>query len=125
MKAKSCFSTIMDPYRAGIEIAEELVPFHPEVIFLFSTIHYDGSPELVEGIYDVLESDDIILIGTTGDGFYERSQVAGAGVSALALDSGGSIKWHLSYESGLGATPCETTKRCVDRVNASCESSCG
>ena len=122
MKAKSCFSTVLDPYRAGIEIAEELVAFHPEVIFLFSTIHYEGSPELLEAIYDVLESDEIILIGNTGDGIYERSQVAGAGVSALALNTDGAVKWHLSYEPGLGVAPHDTTKRCINRINEACTS---
>ena len=122
MKVKSCFSTNMDPYRAGIEIGAELAGIHPEVIFLFPTIHYEGSSELVEAIYDVLEADDTVLIGNTGDGFYERNKVANAGVSALGVNSGGAVRWHVVYESGVGEAPYEAAKRCVDRLNQACKS---
>ena len=123
MKAKSCFSTNMDPYRAGIEIGEELIEINPEIIFLFPTIHYKGSSELTEAIYDVLETDDTVLIGNTGDGFYEANKVAGVGVSALGINSGGSIKWLLAYESGVGESPFETTKHCISRLNKLCKPS--
>ncbi|MCD4654169.1 hypothetical protein K8T06_09550, partial [bacterium] len=66
MKTRSCYSINLDPYRAGIEIGEKIVDIRPEVIFLFSSIHYNGSPELAEAIYDVLGSNKTILIGNTG-----------------------------------------------------------
>ncbi len=119
MKAVSCFSTNMDPYRAGVEIAEQLVSIQPEVVFLFPTIHYNGSPEMLDGIYDVLESDDIVLIGNTVDGFYEKNKVAGVGVSALALNSGGTVKWHLNHETGVGETPFDSTTKCITKLNES------
>lgn len=123
MKAKSCFSTNMDPYRAGTEIGEALAGLRPEVIFLFSTIHYDGSPELVEAIYDALGSDDTVLIGNTGDGFYERDKIADAGVSALGINTGGSASWYLASEPGVGTTPFEATSRCLARLHEACGSS--
>lgn len=122
IKTRSCFSTNMDPYRAGVEIGESLAGIHPEVIFLFPTIHYRGSPELVEAIYEVLEPEEPVLIGNTGDGFYERNKVANVGVSALGIHSGGSVKWHLASESGLGKAPFDATKRCISSVNEACKS---
>lgn len=122
MKAESCFSMNMDPYRAGIELGEGLVDIRPEVIFLFPTIHYNGSREMAEGIYDVLESDNAVLIGATGDGFYERSKVADVGVAALGIDSAGSVGWRVVHEPGAWSAPYETTRRCMARLNESCKS---
>jgi len=110
----------MDPFRAGLEIAENLLEIQPEIIFLFSSIHYDGSPELTEAIYDVIDSEDLIIIGCSGDGFYERNIVANVGTSALAINSGGAIKWQLEYEKGVGLTPFETTSRCLKRLEKAC-----
>ena len=122
IKARSAHSSHLDPYRAGIEIGEALASLEPEVIFLFPTIHYRGSPELVEAIYAALESDSTVLVGCTGDGFYEIARVAEAGVSALALNSGGAVKWHLAHEPGVGKHPREATERCVMRINQDCDS---
>jgi len=54
VKVKSCFSIKIDPYKAGLEIGEILSEISPEIIFIFPTIHYKGSDELIETIYDVL-----------------------------------------------------------------------
>jgi len=120
MKAVSCFSTNMDPYRAGIELADKLSAIQPEVIFLFPSIHYNGSPEIVEAIFDVLDSESTVLIGNTVDGFYEKNKVAGVGVSALGLNSGGVVKWHLQYGSGVGEAPFDTTANCITGLNEAC-----
>jgi hypothetical protein len=120
LKTKSCYSTNQDPYKAGIEIGEALAEIHPEVIFLFPTIEYNGSPELVEAIFDVLGSDDTVLIGNTGDGFYEHDKVGDAGVSAMGINSEGSVKWHVSCETGVGEKPYDVTKRCMTRLNEAC-----
>lgn len=117
MRARSCFSIKMDPYRAGINIGEELADIRPEVVFLFPSIHYDGSPELVEGIYDALESEETILIGNTGDGFYERNKIADAGVSALGINSNGSVRWRVAHESGVGEAPLDAARRCMKKLN--------
>jgi len=123
VKTVSCFSMNMDPYRAGIELAEKLVAIKPEVVFLFPTIHYNGSTEMVEAIYDVLGSDETILIGNTVDGFYERKKVAGVGVSALGLNSDGGVNWHLKYEKGIGESPFAATEKCINDLNAECGNS--
>ncbi|KQC15099.1 MAG: hypothetical protein APR63_12730 [Desulfuromonas sp. SDB] len=117
MKAKSHYSTITDPYRAGIELAEQIADIKPEALFIFPTIHYRGSPELVEAIYDVMENDELILIGLTGDGFYEQHKVANAGVSALGINSSNKIKWNIHYETGLDAKPFQTAKNCLSKLN--------
>ncbi len=121
MKALSCFSTNMNPYRAGIELAEKLVSIKPEIIFLFPSIHYQGSSEMLDAIYDVLESDQTVLIGNTVDGFYEKNKVASVGVSALGLNSDGAVKWHLEYGDKIKEKPFEVTKSCMNNLNEKCE----
>lgn len=119
MKVKSCYSTQLDPYRAGAEIGEQLAEIQPEVVFLFPTIHYGGSPELAEALYDALGSDDAIVFGNSGDGFYERDKVAEVGVSALGISTNGLARWRVEHEAGLGADPRGTTMRCMERLHAS------
>jgi len=120
MKTQSTFSQNMDPYRAGLEIAGVLEGIEPEIIFLFSSIHYNGSEELAEAIYDVIDRDNLIVIGCTGDGFYERNMVANIGASALAINSNGAVQWRLDQEEGIGLSPFETTKRCFARLTKAC-----
>lgn len=120
LRSRSASTTKRDPYRAGVELAEQLAEIEPEVIFLFLSIHYEGSPELVEAIYDVLGNRDLVLIGTTGEGFYEKNRVADVGASALALHTGGAITWRLAHESGVGQKPREATLRCLDRLRKEC-----
>ncbi len=113
----------MDPYRAGIKIAENLQGIDPEIIFLFSSIHYGGSQELTEAIYDVIDSDELIIIGCSGDGFYERNIAANVGASALAVNSRGSVHWHLEQESNIGQKPFVAARRCIKRLNQACPDS--
>lgn len=120
MKVKSCFSVNLDPYRAGVEIGDELAAMHPEVVFLFSSIHYDGSSLLLEGIYDALPSQETVLIGSSGDGFYEKNKVAGVGASALGINGGGAVRWLLDTQSGLETEPFDATRQCLERLNAAC-----
>ncbi len=120
MNVKSCFSVNMDPYRAGVEIGEQLADSNPEVIFLFPTIHYQGSPELLEAIYEELGSDEVILIGNTGSGFFEQHKVGNIGVAALAINSQKAIKWHLSLEDGAQKDPDGATKRCLQSLRQAC-----
>lgn len=122
MKAVSCFSTQMDPYRAGLEIGEGLIAINPEVIFLVTSIHYGGSPELTSGIYDALGNDHVVLIGNTGDGFYERNKVADFGVSAMGINSEGVARWHLASASGVGEAPREASRKCMEQLSVACDS---
>ncbi len=120
MNTKSCFSVNMDPYRAGVEIGEQLADINPEVIFLFSSIHYKGSPELLEAIYDELGSNDLVLIGNTSDGFFEQHKVGNIGVAALAINTDNTIKWHLTLEPGAEKDPEGATKRCLENLRQAC-----
>ena len=120
LRFASCSSTNLDPYRAGVEIGEHLAGLDPEVVFLFTSIHYQGSPELLEGIYDVLESDQVVIFGNTGDGFYELRNVAGSGAAALAINTGGACTWHISVETGVSAKPYAVTRQCLENLQTQC-----
>ena len=110
----------MNSYRAGVEIGSELRSIDPEVVFLFASIHFTEMPALLEAVYDALESESVVLIGGTGDGFYERTRVAAAGVSALALNSEGAVRWHIDKQMDLRADPKKATQACLERLNHAC-----
>lgn len=120
MLVKSCISCNLDPYKAGVEIAEQLAEIQPEVIFLFSSIHYQGSPELLESLYAELSPCVPILIGNTGDGIYAKEAVADIGVSALAINTGGKAHWHVVLRHGLQEHPFECAEDCLRTVLAEC-----
>ncbi len=122
MKAKSASSIYMDPYRAGVQLAEEIAEIKPEVIFLFSSVNYGLSSELTEAIYDVIGNDELIIIGTTGDGFYESNRISDVGAAALGLNSGGKIRWFLDYETGVEKNTRSATEKCIDRIYSRIES---
>ena len=119
MNAKSCHSSILDPYRAGIEIGKQLKPIDPEIIFLFSSIHYAASPELMESIYDALESEPVI-IGNTGDGFYEMETVSNTGVVALGINSNNHMRWHLAIEQNAQQNPENAALGCLQQLKKAC-----
>ena len=121
MKAKSLFTSRIDPYRAGSEIAEALAEIDPEIIFIFTSIHYEGSGDLAEAMYDILDNDDLIILGCTGDGFFSREGIGEVGLSALAINSEGKIQWHLAVETGIGENPYDTTIRLMERLGKACE----
>ena len=66
MRAFSAGTKIPDAYRAGAYLGEQLKPLMPEVVFLFTTIDYGDSEEILEGLHDGLEH-DCIVIGSSGD----------------------------------------------------------
>ncbi len=119
MKAVSTSTNSLDAYRAGVELADAMADLNPEIIFLFSTVHYDQPEELVEAIYDTLNNDQLIVIGTTGDGYYESHGVEEVGAAALGLNSGNEVRWHIDLEKGLETSPVEVTERLLDRMVAS------
>lgn len=105
MRSKSASTTIIDPYRAGLTLGAALADIAPEVVFLFCTMHYPSREELVEGLYDGLDDDSVILIGASGDGFLEQSQVADLGACVLGLCSEGKVRWHLASAHGVTQQP--------------------
>lgn len=118
MKACSAATRAADPYRAGLELGAALRDCRPEVVFLFSSIHYSESNELLEGLYESIGRDDLVLIGATGDGFYEGGSVGDVGASVLALDSCGEVRWHLVHGRGLGQDAAGTTRSVLARMHA-------
>jgi len=111
---KSASSSLTDAYRAGSEIGETLRGICPEVILLFTSITFDSDYEgFFSGLYDALETRDVIVFGGTGDGIYETSLTAHYGVSALGFASGGRIRWSASIERGVGNDSEEVSRRCA------------
>ncbi len=119
MKAISTSTNAADPYRAGVELGEVLSAIAPEIVFLFSTVHYENPQELVEGLYDAIENEQLVVIGNSGDGFFETRGVEDIGVAALALNSEGSVRWEISSEAGLQEMPKETATILLERLVAS------
>jgi hypothetical protein len=112
MRGRSVATRQLDPYRAGLELGKGLRELAPEVVFLFSSIHYDGSGELLEGLHDALDAVPI-LIGATGDGFYEAVTVGEIGAAALGLHSDGRVRWRLASASGVSQDVEGTLDRCI------------
>ncbi len=117
MRARSLATRHLDPYRAGLELGEGLAELAPEVVFLFSSIHYGGSRELLEGLFDALPQRPV-LIGATGDGIYEATEVADVGASVLGLTTDGRVSWHLASAGGVTADIESAIERCADDLAA-------
>lgn len=100
MRAKSSSTIVTDPYRAGIALGESLASMSPEVVFLFSSIHY-SVPELLEGLHDALDLDEVIVVGNSGNGFYETTVSSDHGAVVLGLSSDGRVRWRLAYAERL------------------------
>jgi hypothetical protein len=83
-------TTIMNPNKAGRELAEEAVKKlgkQPDFFILFATIHYEecgGFKPLLESIWDVL-SDKTLLIGGNASGFVTSEGCIVKGAVALAV----------------------------------------
>jgi hypothetical protein len=115
MKALSAHTLELDPYRAGVELADALKGIEPEVVLLFSTIYYGDSPELTEALYDVL-GPRLVLIGATGDGFFEKHRAADVGASAIGLSSGGRVRWHVASARGVREDSGGATRKCLTEL---------
>lgn len=88
---------MLDPYRAGLELGETLRGIDPEAVILFPSVHYsEGVEDLFEGLYDGLENRELLVVGGTGDGFYEGSVVESIGVGAMGFSGGGAVEWGLA-----------------------------
>ncbi len=118
MQAKSVYSRQLDPYKAGFELGQAFAPMAPEVVFLFPTIHYGGSPELAEGLYDAVGRPDMVLFGNSGDGCFAQEGSANIGVSALALNSDARVRWRLGVGEGLAQDPEAAVARCWECLPA-------
>jgi len=123
MRAISNTTNIADPYRAGIALGEFLAPFSPEVVFLFSSVHY-SVPELLEGLHDALERNDVIVVGNSGDGLYETAGPADQGAAVLALNSDGRVRWRLERIDGVQENLQDKMRRLMSRLTSEGERPC-
>jgi len=123
MRAVSSSTLITDPYRAGLALGESLVTLAPDVVFLFSSEHF-SVPELLEGLYDSLESDKVIVVGNSGDGFYETGGAADYGAAVLGLNSEGQVRWQLDHITGLKENLDAKFERMIRRLSAGGEMPC-
>lgn len=116
MLALSAFTNLSDPYRAGVALGETLARVRPEVVFLFCSINYGSSADLVEGLNDALDNPELIVIGNSGDGIYQTHVCADIGATALGINSEGSARWYLVSEPGIKAAPAQATQRAWQRL---------
>lgn len=121
MRAISCRTDLVVPYRAGVALGEALAPLQPEVVFLFCSIHC-AVPELLEGLYDALESDEVIVVGNSGDGYYESDGASDIGAAALGLNSSGQVRWRLKQAEQLQNDPEEIARKMFSSLSAHGES---
>jgi hypothetical protein len=114
---KSASTSLADAYRAGSEIGEALKDTSPEVVLLFTSITFASDFEdFFAGLFDGLETRDVIVFGGTGDGIYEASLTAHYGVCALGIASEGSVTWSVAVETGVGADSPGASQRCASRA---------
>ncbi len=111
MEARSAMTLEMDPYRAGVELADALAPIDPDVVFLFSSPDYRDPHELTEAIHDVLDRERLLLIGCTGEGFLETTKVADVGACALGLHLGEQTRMALSAHPNDGSDSAAALER--------------
>ena len=91
MKALSASTQIPNAYRAGVYLGEQLRSLQPEVVLLFSSIDYSANGDILAGLNNGLEQANCLIIGNSGDGFYETQGIGEYGASALALNSEGRV----------------------------------
>ena len=116
MNIRSALTQRTNAYRAGGELAASLHGCDPEVVLIFASIHYlPGYAMLYQGLVEGLSDHGKppLVIGCTGDGVYERQGVANHGACALAIDSGGAVKWSLAMRDGLSRDVVATAEACA------------
>lgn len=109
MKALSASTQIPNAYRAGVFLGQQLRDLAPEVVFLFSSIDYSANNDILAGLNDGLEQ-DCLIIGNSGDGFYETQGIGEYGASALALNSEGRVQWQLKIGHKVTEDPQQATR---------------
>ncbi len=110
MRAQSAQTHQSDPYRAGLELGEALAECAPEVVFLFSSIHYGRDADLAEGVSDALDNPLLLIVGNSGDGIYESGGTLDFGATALGINSEGRARWHLASAGNVKADPAAATR---------------
>ena len=117
MRAVSITTIELDSYNAGRELGEGLAELQPDVVILFSSIHYDFQ-EQYEGLCDGLGTREVTVFGGTGDGFFETDSGAAIGVAALGINGEGAMRSHCHVEPGVSADSRAAGKRCAEALAA-------
>lgn len=115
MKALSAATHIPNAYRAGMYLGEQLRSIQPEIVFLFSSIDYSDNNDILMGLNDGLENPNCLIIGNSGDGFYETNGIGEYGASALALNSEGKVQWQLKIGHQVKEYPQQATRQALDQ----------
>lgn len=114
MDALSISTQIPDAYRAGVYLGEQLAQLQPEVVFLFTSIDYGNNSDILSGLKDGLNQEHCIIIGNSGDGFYETHGVGEYGAAALALNSHGQVQWQLRIGYQVTQYPQQATRTALE-----------
>lgn len=109
-----------DAYQAGDELGTQLRVIAPEAVILFASINYAADfAALFEGLGDALEpANRPVVFGCTGDGVYATDRVSHHGVSALAIQSGGTVRWTTTVVTGASADSLAAGRVCAERARA-------
>ncbi len=113
LAAKSASSLASDPYRAGIELGTALVSIEPELVLLFGAVAHARNPELLEGLYDAIGNEALVVAGNSGDGYFVPGEVSNLGVAALGLGTRGAVRWHLATAQGVAEAPEVAVRTCL------------
>ncbi len=116
MRTKSVSTTTVDPYRAALFLGQALAEIKPEVVFLFTTVHYEDWTEFMDGLYDGLDNPYVRVIGASGDGVHERERTSDVGAAALGLSSGGAVQWHVASGDQVGTDPEGAVRRALGKL---------
>ena len=116
MNCNSVSTVAIDAYEAGLELGIALLPLQPEVVILCSSIHYENFEELFDGLYDGLETSDVIIMGSTGDGYFEANNTGDVGIGAMGINSNGKVRWHVSLQEGVSADSYLAARSCATQL---------
>ena len=119
--ARSASSLASDPYRCGIELGKALADGRPEIVLLFGAVAHAKHPELLEGLYDAVGDDALVVAGNSGDGYFVPGEVSNLGVAALGLSTGGAVRWHLARADGVHAAPEQAVRSCLRELGERCK----
>lgn len=104
MRCCSAHTELPDPFEAGQELGLHLARIKPVLILVFASVHYEAWSEVHEGLLAGLGSDQVRIIGGTGDGVYARAGVLDIGLCALGFHLDPGQTFAISTVMSAGAT---------------------
>jgi hypothetical protein len=111
MKYISAVTRNLDAYRAGVELAENLLPAKPDTVILFCTIYYFPLlKDIVDGLRDIL-GQSLLVCGGTGDGVYAEEGVFNHGITALGIASKEGVRWEAVLVRGVQSDSAHAVKQ--------------